>query len=55
MEIAEICVAVGFCKSKSEARRMIEAGAIRVNDKKVTDPRAHLLVDKKVKKYYIVV
>ena len=49
MEIAEICVAVGFCKSKSEARRAIESGAIRINDKKVTDPRAHLLVDKEAK------
>jgi ribosomal protein S4 len=55
MELAEICVAVGFCRSKSEARRAIESGAIRVNDKKVTDPRAHLVVDKAAKKFYIIV
>lgn len=55
MELAEICVMVGFCKSKSEARRMIEAGAIRINDQKVTDPRAQLLVDKNANKFYIVV
>lgn len=55
MELAEICVMVGFCKSKSEARRAIESGAIRINDKKVTDPKAHLLVDKNANKFYIVV
>ena len=55
MELAEICVRVGFCKSKSEARRHIAAGAIRIDDKKITDPKAQLFVDLEKKKYYILV
>jgi ribosomal protein S4 len=43
MELAEICVLVGFCKSKTEARKSIAAGAIRINDIKVTDPYSVLV------------
>ena len=32
-----------LCKTKSEARRMIEQGAIRVGDIKITDYRAEIL------------
>jgi len=54
MELAEICVFVGFCKSKSEARRAIRSGAIRINDNKITDPNAHLIIDKAANRFYIV-
>ena len=30
-------VAAGVCKSKGEARRLIEQGGVSVNDEKVTD------------------
>ena len=54
IEVAELCVRVGFCKSKSEARRAIEQGAIRFNDKKVLDPFARLLFDIDNKKVYTI-
>ena len=54
MELAEICVRVGFCKSKTEARRHIAAGAIRVDDKKITDPKAQLYVNMETKTYCLV-
>ncbi len=37
ISIVDLCMLVGFAKSKSEARRMIEQGGIRINDVKVTD------------------
>ena len=55
MELAEICVFVGFCKSKSEARRVIESGAIRLDGKKITEPKARLFINKQLNKYYIYV
>lgn len=39
MSIVDLCLLVGFAKSKSEARRMIEQGGIRINDVKITDPK----------------
>ena len=54
MELAEICVRVGFCKSKTEARCHIAAGAIRVDDKKITDPKVQLYVDMETKTYCLV-
>ena len=44
---------VGFCKSKSEARRLISSGAIRIGDKKITDPTAKLYIDIDAKKYFV--
>jgi tyrosyl-tRNA synthetase len=38
ISIVDLCVFVGFAKSKSAARRLIEQGGIRINDVKVTDP-----------------
>lgn len=38
---AEILVANELAKSKSEAARLIEQGAVSVNDQRVTDPRAN--------------
>jgi tyrosyl-tRNA synthetase len=53
MELVEICIMVGFCKSKSEARRLISSGAIRLDDKKITDPTAKLYIDVDAKKYFV--
>lgn len=38
--VAAACTAAGLSKSNGEARRLIEQGAIRVNDALVTDPNA---------------
>lgn len=40
--VAAACTAAGLTKSNGEARRMIEQGAIRLNDVLVTDPNAAL-------------
>jgi len=40
MLVAAACTAAGLSKSNGEARRLIEQGAIRVNDEAVTDPNA---------------
>jgi len=42
MLVAAACAAAGLTKSNGEARRMIEQGAIRLNDVLVTDPNAAL-------------
>lgn len=48
VDVAELLVKVGFCKTKSEARRHIEGGAIKLHNTKVTDPFAQLgIVDNK--------
>ena len=35
--VIELCIKAGFCKTKSEARRLCRQGAIRVNDVKVDE------------------
>jgi tyrosyl-tRNA synthetase len=42
VDIAELLVTVGFAKTKSEARRHIKGGAIRIQNNKVHDPFARL-------------
>jgi len=54
MLLTELCVYVGFCKTKSEARRLIEGGGFRVNDKKITEPNSYLIVDKQNNIFYII-
>lgn len=44
MDIAEMLVAAGFAKTKSEARRAVEQGGVRLNDIKITDPFARVAV-----------
>ena len=43
ISVVDSLVATDLCKSKSEARRMIEQGGIKVDDIKVTNPKAVLL------------
>ena len=51
--VARLVVLAEFAKSKSEARRMIVNGAIRINDVKVTDPDARAYYDKPNNLWYI--
>lgn len=44
MDIADVLVASGFVKTKSEARRAVTQGSIKLNDIKVTDPFARVAV-----------
>ncbi len=42
VKITDILVAAGVAPSKSEARRLIEGGGIKVNDNKITDVNAEI-------------
>ena len=44
MPMAEILLTAGLVTSKGEAARLIRAGGIYVNNRRVTDERARLLV-----------
>jgi tyrosyl-tRNA synthetase len=37
VDMADLLVKLGFCSSKSEARRLISQGAVRINGRKLTD------------------
>ena len=43
LKLTELMVRVGLAPSKSEARRLILSGAVRVNDEPIADPDWHLL------------
>lgn len=40
MQVAEAMVALGVCKSKGEAKRLIKSGAVKLDEEKVSDPFA---------------
>lgn len=42
VDIAELVVQAGLAKTKSEARRAIEQGAVRIEDQKIEHPFARL-------------
>jgi len=44
-DIAVICMKAGWVKTKSEARRVIASGGIRLEDIPITDPLARLVFD----------
>lgn len=44
MGIVDFVLASGLVKSKNEARTMIKSGAIKVNDQKIFDIRARLVL-----------
>tara|TARA_Y100000356_G_scaffold91349_1_gene76856 strand:+ start:124 stop:306 length:183 start_codon:yes stop_codon:yes gene_type:complete len=44
MDVAELFVRSGLVNSKSEARRQIKNGGIRVQDIKINDPYARIAV-----------
>jgi len=54
MDIAELCVLAGLTKSKSEARKAIKNGAIRIQDMKVQDPFARVVHDSEKNRIIIV-
>lgn len=45
MGIVDFVLASGLVKSKNEARTMIKSGAIKVNNQKIFDIRARLVLD----------
>ena len=44
-ELAQLLVDNKLARTKSEARRMIQQGAVRINGMKVTDPFAKIYYD----------
>jgi tyrosyl-tRNA synthetase len=52
--VIDSLVATELCKSKSDARRMIEQGAIKVDDMKVTDHNAVVLFSPDKSKHVLV-
>ena len=45
LELAQVYVDVNFCKSKSEFRRFVKQGAVRIDDVSVTDEYARIAND----------
>jgi tyrosyl-tRNA synthetase len=54
ISVVDSLVATDLCKSKSDARRMIDQGAIRVDDMKVTDHSAVVLFSPDKTKHILV-
>ena len=52
MDVAELFVRSDLVKSKTEARKQIKNGGIRVQDIKIKDPYARIVVHEN--KFYIV-
>lgn len=45
VNVVELVVEVGFASSKSDARRLVEQGGVKVNDEKVTDVNAIITIE----------
>ena len=43
--VARLLVLAGLCKSNSDGRRLIQGGAVALNDEKITDPSAAVTAD----------
>jgi len=54
ISVVDSLVATDLCKSKSDARRMIDQGAIKVDDMKVTDHNAVVLFSPDKTKHILV-
>jgi tyrosyl-tRNA synthetase len=54
ISVVDSLVATDLCKSKSDARRMINQGAIKVDDIKVTDHTAVVLFSPDKSKHVLV-
>ena len=54
IRLDESLVMIGLAESKSKARKLIEQGAIKVDDIKVTNPKAVLLFSPDRSKHCVV-
>lgn len=54
ISLAESLVKTNLAKTKSEARRMIHQGSVKVDDIKVTNPKAVILFSPDRKKHCVV-
>ena len=48
ISLLDLVVAVEFASSKSEARRLIEQGAVKIDDQKKTDPKEIISLEKEI-------
>jgi tyrosyl-tRNA synthetase len=53
MSVIQIMVEAKLVKTKSEARRMIEQGAVKLGNVKIFDPTARLAYDKENRMFHI--
>ena len=42
LRLAKVLTAVGLAPSNTEAQRLIESGAVHMNDQRITDPKAEI-------------
>jgi len=54
VSVAEILLRIGHAKSKSEARRLISGGAVKIGSIKIADPFARFVVLPEKNKFVIV-
>lgn len=45
IQVTDLLVEIGACKSKSQARRLIEQGAVKINEEKVIDWNKEIILD----------
>jgi len=45
IQITDLLVEIGACESKSQARRLIEQGAVKINEEKVTDWNKEIVLE----------
>ena len=48
LDVATLCVDASMCGSKTQARKAIKGGAVRLGDVKVLDPFAKVFIDEGV-------
>ena len=44
IEVVELLIRTKLCSSKTQARKAIRAGSIKISNEKVTDPYARLIL-----------
>jgi tyrosyl-tRNA synthetase len=54
IELAELCVRAKLCASKTEARRMIKQGSVRLDNEAVKDPYARIALTEDGTQYIII-
>lgn len=53
MDVADLFIRAGLVKSKNEARNQIKNGGLRIQDKKITDPFARVVLNKETNELII--
>jgi len=54
MDVGELFVRAGLVKSKNEARNQIRNGGLRIQDRKITDPFARIVLNRDTNELIII-